>query len=230
MSLITLYHGSDHIVECPALKKGKLNNDYGQGFYCTTHRELACEWASKDAGKDGFVNEYRLDTSDLAELDLSQYTILHWLTILVQHRTFSVTSEIAKEAMVFLTDHYTIDTSSYDLIRGYRADDSYFSFVRDFLNNTISVQRLSYAMKLGKLGIQNVLVSEKAFEHLSFGKADSINTEEYHVQYIKRDSTARSKYQEIRSTAPFTRDDIFIMDLIRGGIDYGDSRLQSGLS
>ncbi len=230
MSLVTLYHGSDHIVERPELKRGKLNNDYGQGFYCTMHRDLACEWASKDAERDGFVNEYHLDTSDLLELDLRQYSILHWLTILVQHRTFSVTNEISKEAMTFLTDHFTIDTSPYDIIRGYRADDSYFSFARDFLNNTISVQHLNDAMKLGKLGIQYVLVSEKAFAHLFFEKANLIDTKEYHIQYMKRDSAARSKYQAIRTAAAFSRNDIFIMDLIRGGIDYGDPRLQSGLS
>ena len=32
---ITLYHGSEQIVEAPAFGMGKHNNDFGLGFYCT---------------------------------------------------------------------------------------------------------------------------------------------------------------------------------------------------
>ena len=32
---ITLYHGSEQIVEAPAFGLGKQNNDFGLGFYCT---------------------------------------------------------------------------------------------------------------------------------------------------------------------------------------------------
>ena len=46
MNKITLYHGSPERVEQPLLAKGKLTNDYGQGFYCTENLELAKEWAS----------------------------------------------------------------------------------------------------------------------------------------------------------------------------------------
>ena len=41
MNKITLYHGSPERVEQPLLAKGKLTNDYGQGFYCTENVELA---------------------------------------------------------------------------------------------------------------------------------------------------------------------------------------------
>ena len=38
---IKLYHGSDVIVGQPEYGKGKLNNDYGRGFYCTEDINLA---------------------------------------------------------------------------------------------------------------------------------------------------------------------------------------------
>ena len=63
-------------------------------------------------------------------------------------------------------EKYNIDISEYDLIIGYRADDSYFRFAEDFLNNSISVEKLERAMYLGKLREQIVLKSEKAFEQL----------------------------------------------------------------
>ena len=40
-----LYHGSDHIVEAPTFGLGKPYNDYGLGFYCTQHPDMAGEWA-----------------------------------------------------------------------------------------------------------------------------------------------------------------------------------------
>ncbi|MCF0142741.1 MAG: DUF3990 domain-containing protein, partial [Parasporobacterium sp.] len=42
---LTIYHGSQQIVEVPRFGMGKPYNDYGQGFYCTENIELAKEWA-----------------------------------------------------------------------------------------------------------------------------------------------------------------------------------------
>ena len=52
---ITIYHGSNQIIETPAYGKGRKNNDFGLGFYCTESNELAKEWAV-DEDRDGFVN------------------------------------------------------------------------------------------------------------------------------------------------------------------------------
>lgn len=45
MSKLIIYHGSPEIIEKPVFGKGKPYNDYGMGFYCTEHLELAKEWA-----------------------------------------------------------------------------------------------------------------------------------------------------------------------------------------
>lgn len=45
MDKIIIYHGSSEIVKQPVYGKGKPYNDYGIGFYCTEHLELAKEWA-----------------------------------------------------------------------------------------------------------------------------------------------------------------------------------------
>lgn len=78
---------------------------------------------------------------------------MNWLTILLQNRNFTLSNQIAIEAKKFLISKYAIDLSTYDLIIGYRADDSYFSFAEDFLNNSISLERLEETMHLGKLGL-----------------------------------------------------------------------------
>ena len=38
---ITIYHGSEKIIENPIFGGGKRNNDFGFGFYCTESEELA---------------------------------------------------------------------------------------------------------------------------------------------------------------------------------------------
>ena len=55
---ITLYHGSEQIIESPTFGLGKQNNDFGLGFYCTESEELAKEWAVSSL-RNGFVNRYR---------------------------------------------------------------------------------------------------------------------------------------------------------------------------
>lgn len=43
-----LYHGSLFEIKTPLYKGGKLNNDYGHGFYCTETLELAKEWGCSE--------------------------------------------------------------------------------------------------------------------------------------------------------------------------------------
>lgn len=148
-----LWHGSQKIIETPQLGHGKIHNDYGQGFYCTESLDLAREWAcSRDA--DGFANRYELDIADLKVLDLlsPQYCVLHWIALLVEHRSFRKDTAIAAGACEYLHDHFLPQTSTCDVIRGWRADDSYFSYARAFVNNTITVDQLGRSMRLGNLG------------------------------------------------------------------------------
>lgn len=130
---IELWHGSSHVIKHPEYGLVKPNNDYGRGFYCTRSVELAKEWAC--AGMDdGFANRYTLTTDGLLFLDLSQppYTILNWLAMLVENRRFQPTTAVAAQGIEYLKQVFLPDASQADVIVGYRADDSYFSFARAF--------------------------------------------------------------------------------------------------
>jgi len=181
-----LFHGSDHIIEQPRFGAGKAYNDYGRGFYCTEFEEAAKEWAVSK-GRSGFANAYDLSETGLSVLNLNAggYTTLHWLTVLLQNRSFDVDSTLAEEAKAYLTSRFRIDTESYDMIRGYRADDSYFSFAQDFLNGTISYRQLKAAMCLGRLGEQVMIRSRRAFSRLAF--------KGYESQTVKRITGSNSR-------------------------------------
>ena len=225
MSNLTIYHGSPIVVECPLYGFGKMINDYGQGFYCTEHIELAKEWACSE-GTDGFVNTYEIDTTDLKILFLTEekYSILNWLALLVDNRRLRLSSPVMEKGVAWLKEHFLPDISDYDVIVGYRADDSYFSFARAFLNNTISVKQLSYAMKLGKLGEQMVLKSEKAFAAIKFVSAEMADNRIYYPRRRKRDEDARMAF-----LAELESDDvsgIYMRDIIREGMKNDDGRIQ----
>ncbi len=222
---LVIYHGSVSIIEKPIFGKGKPYNDYGLGLYCTESLDLAKEWAV-DESHNGYANKYALDLNDLQVLDLSQneFTTLHWITVLLQNRVFTLKNDIAKLGKKYLLEHFSLPTKDYDIIKGYRADDSYFAYAESFLNNTISVQRLSEALRFGNLGEQIVLMSKKAFEHLRFLGYEVADTGTYYPFRKDRNERARMEFLSNRRGAP-TPDDLYLNDIIRG-VPIDDPRLQ----
>ena len=180
--IITLFHGSEKVIEVPSFGEGKRNNDFGLGFYCTETENLAKEWAVSSL-RDGFCNRYTLDTEYMKILNLNSpdYTILNWIAVLVEHRLFSIRTPIARRAKKYLIDNFGINVNAFDIVTGYRADDSYFDYAESFLNNAISVEQLATAMKLGKLGEQIVLKSQFAFSRIRFEGFDVAEKEEFYV-------------------------------------------------
>ncbi len=219
--LIDIYHGSVNIVEKPVFGSGKINNDYGRGFYCTEHIDLAKEWACA-SNIDGYANHYQLDRSGLKVLNLnsSDYNILNWLAILLENRKFNVSDGLPQRAKDYLLENFIVDYRDYDIIIGYRADDSYFSYANDFVSNTLSLSDLSEAMRLGKLGEQVVLKSKQAFDALTFVEAINAPRQEYFAKYKSRDEEARSKYRQI-SSKPMAEDEKYVLDIIRNNWKNG---------
>lgn len=231
MEKIILLHGSNQIVEVPELSQGSTHNDYGRGFYCTRLEEMVKEWACKNQN-DGFVNRYVLDTDGLHILNLSdgKHTVLNWIAILLKNRTFRLSSRIAIDAREYLIKHFAIDTKKYDLIVGYRADDSYFQYAEAFVENTLPLRSLNKALMLGKLGLQTVLVSETAFQRIRFIDAEPVDKVLYYPKFVERDSKARKTYSAEIAKSKSYRNDIFVLDILREGMKNDDPRIQRILS
>ena len=219
--VIDIYHGSPKLIERPVFGEGKLHNDYGLGFYCTEHAELAKEWACS-SDNDGYANHYQLKTKGLTVLNLNtpEYNILNWLAILLENRKFNVAEGLPQRARAYILENFKVDYKKYDIIIGYRANDSYFSYAGDFVNGTLSLADLSEAMRLGKLGEQVVLKSKKAFDALKFVEAIKAPRQEYFAKYKQRDEEARGKYRQIASK-PLAESEIYIIDIIRNNWKNG---------
>lgn len=220
-----LYHGSEFLIEKPEFGKGARHNDYGRGFYCTENIELARECACAKQ-KNGYVNIYELDMEGLKVLNLndSKYHILNWLAILADNRTYWQNGSIAEEAKKYIKEHFLIDITPYDIIVGYRADDSYFSFAQDFVSGVISLEKLSEAMRLGKLGEQIVLKSPKAFETIYFQNYENVDAEIYYIKRAEREREARREYRRRKKESADIHE-LFMLDIMREGMENGDTRL-----
>lgn len=226
--LITIYHGSKQIIENPTFGEGKKHNDFGLGFYCTESNDLAKEWAVSSL-QDGFSNRYSLDTEylNILKLNSPEYTILNWMAILVENRLFALNTPVARRAKQYLIDNFGVNVNAFDLIIGYRADDSYFDYAEAFLNNGITVEQLSRAMQLGKLGEQIVLKSQFAFSKIKYEGFEIAEKDMYYVLRKARDDEANQMYLNILEEET---DGLYIQDIIRGGITNDDSRIPRNIS
>ncbi len=221
--IITLYHGSEQLIEEPTFGKGKLNNDFGLGFYCTESEDLAKEWAVSSL-RNGFANRYTLGTEYLNVLNLNSpdFTILNWIAVLVEHRLFSIKTPVARRAKRYLVENFSVNVNAFDVITGYRADDSYFDYAESFLNNGITVEQLARAMRLGKLGEQIVLKSRFAFSKLHYEGFEVADRETYFCLRKARNDEANRIYMEMLEEES---DGLYIQDIMRGGIQNDDPRI-----
>ena len=195
----TLYHGSEFVIRNPEYGKGNVHNDYGLGFYCCTNKELAKEWAAKRTGR-GFVNSYSFRDDNLRILDLTKppfNNVLYWVALLINSRELSneILNNYPRE-LKYLEDKYLININNYDVIIGYRADDSYFRFPVSFVRSEITLESLNRIFLAGELGKQYVVVSKKAFSLLKFLDFEEA-IEKSQQNYYKRKNAADYIYENL---------------------------------
>ena len=222
-----LFHGSDKIVQWPTKKGGRLHNDYGQGFYCTPNLELAREWACTEL-PSAFVNHYSFEPSfELKICDLSgpDYHILNWLALLLVNRVFQVEIDAPAAIKDYIIQEFLPDVSGFDIIRGYRADDSYFQYAKFFLYGGMNTDQLSRALRLGNLGEQIFLQSDKAFEALVFLTAEDVDRSVYLPKRRAREQKAREDFLKIKE-GPKVFEGIFAIDIYRNQMKNDDARLR----
>lgn len=190
-----VYHGSDHIVKEPVYLGGKADNDYGNGFYTTEYEDRARSWATLNGNPEqSIVNVYDLDIEKLSVLDLADYGVLAWIAEVVSNR--GTNQEAASIVGNRLVEMYRVDSEKYDIVKGYRADDSYTQVVEAFLMNQINIYEVQRLFYKGSLGNQIFLKSKKAFENINWLKSYEVELQEEHK---KEDSYARREVNKFLS-------------------------------
>lgn len=193
MSKITLYHGSMYREVTPRFGLGDDKHDYGKGFYLTETLELAKEWSvCLPTAKNGWVHQYELDTDGLRIFDFSSQNVLSWLAELMKHRDADDSKRYKVLSRKFI-EKYAIPTDEYDVIKGWRADASYFYIAKAFVRDQVDLDILEELLSLGGLGIQYCVKTEKAYAGLKENESgiQYVDFEEFNSKYIERDNAAR---------------------------------------
>lgn len=199
MEKLILFHGTPDRIVVPTFGKGEEKHDYGQGFYLSESIDLAKEWAVCRPNEErGWVHKYELETDGLRILDFQEKGVLPWLAELMKHRDAADSKRYRMLAKKFI-EKYGIDTESYDVIRGWRANASYFYIAKEFVRDNIDMDILEELLSLGGLGIQYCIKTELAYSGLHEVEEDLLEVPyaEFNEKYNQRDLTARQKMREL---------------------------------
>lgn len=199
MDKLILFHGSPDKVILPTYGKGEKRHDYGQGFYLTESIDLAKEWAvCRPNEKSGWVHKYQLDTDGLKILDLQDKGVLSWLAELMKHRDAADSKRYHMLAKKFI-EKYGVNTEGYDVIKGWRANASYFYIAKEFVRDNIDMDILEELLSLGGLGIQYCIKSRLAYSklHELENGLTEVQYAEFNGKYNQRDIAARQKMREL---------------------------------
>lgn len=199
MTKIVLYHGSPNKKITPTFGCGEEKHDYGKGFYLTEDRELAKEWAvCRPNEQNGWLHQYELEMDDLKILDFEKLGILSWLAELMKHRDASDSKRYRVLAKKFV-QKYGLDTTGFDVIKGWRADASYFFIAKEFVRDNVDIDILERLLRLGDLGIQYCIKSKKAYSKLKEipNSLLSVSYDEFNKKYNQRDIEARTNMRNL---------------------------------
>ena len=144
------------------------------------------------------MHEFELDTEGLKVLDFQEYDVLCWLAELMSHRDAADSRRYRMLAGKFI-QRYGIDTSGYDVIKGWRANASYFYIAREFVRDNVDMSILENLLQLGNLGIQYCVKSREAFKRLREVKEGllKVDYEEFNDKCNIRDAQARQNIRDL---------------------------------
>ena len=150
-----LFHGSNTIVKEPRIIDSDRYLDFGPGFYTTTNKDQAINFAQKVAQRKGgkpIVNIYEFNESFIKELKIKEFDGPNeeWLDFVSMNRNGSYNGE------------------KYDIIIGAVADDDVYRTLQVYSSGLLTKEQALEALKIKKLYNQYVFVTQSALKALVF--------------------------------------------------------------
>ena len=158
-----VYHGSFTPVEFPDVLHSRKNVDFGAGFYVTSIRSQADNWAKKfiSKGKDAFVSSYNFNYDALSKLSVLKFDSYseEWLNFILNARSGN-------------------DTSSFDVVIGGVANDKVYNTLELFFDNLITKAEALGRLKYEKPNDQICFRNQKSIDLcLAYVKSECVNGE-----------------------------------------------------
>jgi hypothetical protein len=159
-----LFHGSNLEISRIDLSKCGKYKDFGQGFYLTSIKQQAIDWAKKitrrfETGK-AILNIYEFD-NDITELNHIVFTEPNkdWASFIINNRNKDFTNH---------KDRLSNQDNKYDFVHGFVANDDISAILETFLLGILPMTELSKALIYKELNDQYSFHSIKALSHLRF--------------------------------------------------------------
>lgn len=146
--IITLYHGSNSMIQKPSILNGRMDNDFGIGFYLTNEIEIATQYATRWCTP--VVNEYRLDLDSLNVYTFNDND--EWLEFVVDNQNLK---------------DMDAKYESVDVLIGPDIDKKMQSLIESYEMRLVSADKIYEVLK-EDLHMQYVIRSQKAFDQLTF--------------------------------------------------------------
>lgn len=179
MGELKVYHGSAFEVEKPSLDKGRIDADFGLGFYVTLDLDMAEKWAGRK--KRAIVNEYILHTDSLKTYSFKLDE--EWLDFVIQNR---------------MGEQTVFPSGRYDLLIGATADDKLFATIEQYESGFLDVNTAVEVLNSMKIGRQICIRTENGLNNLSFCKSVELSPE-YVNELRERNRADRKRSNQITS-------------------------------
>ncbi|GMO25970.1 MAG: DUF3990 domain-containing protein [Termitinemataceae bacterium] len=149
---MTLYHGSNKDFSAVDFSKSKNKRDFGKGFYLTTIKEQALDWAKKQFdrfdGDDIIVYEYELLNIDGLLIKKFEALSKEWIEFVMNNRTKGGLQH------------------GFDVVQGSVANDDTTETIAFYVSGIYSVEEALNRLRYMKPNDQVSVHTEKALENL----------------------------------------------------------------
>ena len=150
---LTIYHGSQVVVEIPRILATRYTKDFGSGFYCTLMREQAVRWAVRFTGR--------------GSLSIFEYHPAAGLDILVF-------PQVSEEWLDFIVACRHGVSHRHDIVEGPMANDTIYNYVQDFIDGRISRPAFWELARFKRPTHQICFCTEQALKTLIFLKSEEV--------------------------------------------------------
>lgn len=161
---MTLYHGSNVEVRTPRILQPNHTLDFGAGFYTTTNRQQAEDFARRVARNRGTgvatLNTYQISESTVFDIcDTLRFDGANdaWLDYVADHR---------------MGRH---SGPEHELVFGPVANDDVYETLQLFINGAISREYTLQRLKIKELFNQLVFKNDKALSFLHFIRSEVVH-------------------------------------------------------
>ena len=152
-----LYHGSNVIVDQPKLIRQNRYLDFGFGFYTTTNREQAVNFAQK------VTNRRKMGEATLNIYSVNEAVAFQECKVL----QFDSPDEAWLD-FVAANRQGTYQGEKYDLIYGAVANDDVYRTIALYMTGVLDKEQTLSSLKIRKLFNQLVFATEKSLQYLKF--------------------------------------------------------------